>query len=105
MKLQAERDELDKANVFLDTRLTETNNMLTVIEEERRHDQAELQTMREQLQTFQREYVFYKQLAERLEAKQGEELEVLNAELRQLREREKDLLMRCEAVERENGDL
>ena len=49
--------------------------------------------------------MFYKQLAERLEAKQGEELEVLNAELRQLREREKDLLMRCEAVERENGDL
>ena len=41
-KLQQDRDELQRANIFLDKKLTETSQLLSVIEEERRQDQAEL---------------------------------------------------------------
>ena len=46
--------------------------------------------MREQLALFQKEYSFYKNLSEKLEHKQGENLESLNVNLRELTEREKD---------------
>lgn len=59
--------------------------------------------MREQLALFQKEYSFYKNLSEKLELKQGETLENLNINLRDLTEREKDQRMRIEDLERENG--
>lgn len=59
--------------------------------------------MREQLALFQKEYSFYKQLSEKLELGQGENLEALNVNLRELTEREKDQRIRLDQVERENA--
>lgn len=52
--------------------------------------------MREQLGLFQKEYSFYKQLAEKLEVGQGENLENLSVNLRELTEREKDQRIRLD---------
>ena len=61
--------------------------------------------MREQLALFQKEYSFYKNLSEKLEHKQGENLESLNVNLRELTEREKDQRIRLDQAERENTAL
>jgi hypothetical protein len=47
-----ERDDLMAANQFLEKKLTETSQILGVIEEGRRADQNELKKVREQLQVF-----------------------------------------------------
>ena len=52
--------------------------------------------MTEQLSLFQKEYSFYKQLAEKLESKQGDHLENLNTNLREVTEREKDQRVRLD---------
>ena len=52
--------------------------------------------MREQLALFQKEYSFYKQLSEKLEIGQGENLESLTVNLRELTEREKDQRIRLD---------
>lgn len=44
--------------------------------------------MREQLSLFQNEYSFYKEIAERLELKQGSSLDQVSLRLRELTERE-----------------
>ena len=59
--------------------------------------------MREQLSLFQKEYQFYKGLSEKLELKQGDQLESLNISLREVAEREKDSRSRADELERENG--
>ena len=102
---ERERDALLKATSFLETQLTQKNSMLGQIEESRRSDQIELKKSREQLALFQKEYSFYKNLAEKLELKQGDNLENLNLNLRDLTEREKDQRVRLEDLERENGQL
>ena len=79
---ERERDALLKATSFLETQLTQKNSMLGQIEESRRSDQIELKKSREQLALFQKEYSFYKNLAEKLELKQGDNLENLNLNLR-----------------------
>ena len=61
--------------------------------------------MREQLALFQKEHAFYKNLAQKLEFKQGDNLENLNLNLRELTEREKDLRIKVDELERENGQL
>lgn len=61
--------------------------------------------MREQLQTFQKEYMFYKQLSERVEFKQHDEMEVLLTQIKLMSEREKDYKIRVDDLERENSDL
>ena len=43
--------------------------MLAVVEEQRKIDQTDMSRMREQLQLFQKEYVFYKDHSERMEIK------------------------------------
>ncbi len=43
--------------------------MLGLVEEERRADQQEIAKMREQTNIFQKEYMFYKDLSERLESR------------------------------------
>lgn len=48
--------------------------------------------MREQLSLFQREYAFYKDIAEGLEAKNGTQLQEATMRLKELAEREKDFL-------------
>ena len=91
-----ERDELFKANGFLESKLTQTTQMLSQIEEQRRTDHLENKKMTEQLSLFQKEYSFYKQLAEKLESKQGDHLENLNTNLREVTEREKDQRVRLD---------
>jgi len=85
-----ERDELLRANIFLETKLTQTTQMLAEVEENHRTDHLESKKMREQVALFQKEYSFYKNLAEKLETKQGDNLESLNANFREIVEREKD---------------
>ena len=91
-----ERDELLKANAFLETKLTQTTQMLSQVEESRRTDHLENKKMREQLGLFQKEYSFYKNLAEKLETKQGDNLESLSVHLREITEREKDQRIRLD---------
>ena len=64
--------------------------MLAFVDDTRRTDHLDNQKMREQLSLFQKEYSFYKQLAEKLETKQSDNLENLNVNLREVIEREKD---------------
>lgn len=64
-----ERDELIKANTFIEAKLTQNTQLLGSIEEGRRNDHIELKKMREQLALFHKEYSFYKNLAEKLELK------------------------------------
>jgi len=70
--------------------------MLAQVEEGRRTDHLDNKKMREQLQLFQKEYSFYKQLAEKLETKQSDNLENLNVNLREVCEREKDQRIRLD---------
>ena len=80
----------------METKLTQTTQMLAQVEENRRTDTLENKKMSEQLQLFQKEYSFYKQLAEKLETKQGDHLENLNTNLREVTEREKDQRIRLD---------
>ena len=61
--------------------------------------------MREQLSLFQNEYVFYKEIAERLELKQGASIDQVNQRLRELTEREKDLMAQCNHLSEQNMQL
>lgn len=61
--------------------------------------------MREQLVLFQSEYSFYKEIAERLESKQGSGLDQMQSRLTELTEREKDINMRCNDLQKENQEL
>lgn len=58
-----ERDELIRANTFLETKLTEITQMLSQMEEGRRTDSVDVNKMREQLIVFHKEYSFYKDMA------------------------------------------
>lgn len=75
------------------------------LEESRRLDQSELVKMREQLSLFQSEYTFYKEVAERLEMQQGSTLDQVNTRLRQLVEREKDLVASMTSLSEDNLKL
>jgi hypothetical protein len=61
--------------------------------------------MREQLALFQREYAFYKQESEILQARFREECEGLNQIIREQRENEKDYKMKLGELERDNQEL
>jgi len=58
-----ERDDLIRANSFLETKLTEVTQMLSSMEEGRRTDSVEVKKMREQTLLFHKEYNFYKDMA------------------------------------------
>ena len=100
-----ERDELIKANSFLELKLTQNAQILGHVEEGRRNDSSEVQNMKEQMQMFQKEYQFYKNRAQQLEVKTGGELENLNAKLREITEKEKDSRIRVAELEQENLQL
>lgn len=80
----------------MESKLTSTTQILSQVEEGRRTDHLENKKMREQLSLFQKEYSFYKNLAEKLETKQGQNLENLNINLREVSEREKDQRIRLD---------
>eukprot|EP00347_Sterkiella_histriomuscorum_P016795 403351824 len=100
-----DRDELLKAQLFLEQKLQETVHLLSVVEEERKNDQSEMQRMRDQLQIFQKEYAFYKDHSERLEVKTNQESDQLQQQLREFFERDKDWTLKCDQLERENHEL
>jgi len=75
-----------------------------LIEEGRKKDQVELKKLREQFNLIQREYEFYKELSEKLEFRQTDELTALNTSVRRLVEAEKDYKQKVELLERENQD-
>jgi len=103
--LAVERDQLLQAKVFLEGKVQETVHVLALLEEERKNDQQEMNRMRDQLSVFQREYSFYKDHAERLEARGTTELDQLQTALRDHQELEKDLKMRVGELEHENAAL
>ena len=61
--------------------------------------------MREQMQLFQKEYTFYKNRSQQLEVNTGDELENLQAQLREITEREKDTNLRVVELEQQNLQL
>jgi len=79
--------------------------MLSSMEEGRRTDNAEVKKMREQLFLFQKEYNFYKDMAQKLELRQSEDLDGLNFSLRDAEEKLKDQNQRMGDLERENVQL
>jgi len=94
-----QRDNLNKTNQFLDKKLSDTSLKLGASEEGRRHDGSELMKMREQLNLIQREYEFYKDLSEKLEFRQTDELTHLNQNVRTLSEIEKDAKQKIDILE------
>ena len=89
-KLVEERDYLLASKGDLDRRLQESLRISVIVEEERRGEQIELQTLRGQMVQFRNEYVQYKAECERLQ--QGLHLaeEHLAAQVRALNEKDKD---------------
>lgn len=73
-----ERDEALSAIEYLEAKLTAFQSTVESLEDSRRQDQQELVKMREQLSLFQNEYTFYKEIAERLELKQGSTIDQVN---------------------------
>ena len=78
---------------------------IDTLEESRSSDQQELLKMREQLSLFQNEYTFYKEIAEKLEIKNGSSLQEATQRLRDLTEREKDLIAQNSSLSEENLHL
>jgi hypothetical protein len=66
-KLIEERDFLLAQKGELDRRLSESLRISVIVEEERRGEQIELQTLRGQMVQFRNEYVQYKAECERLQ--------------------------------------
>lgn len=60
---------------------------------------------KEQLSIIQREYEFYRDLSEKLEFRQNDELEGLNQNVVRYHESEKDLKQKLELIEGENKQL
>ena len=100
-----ERDELIRANNFLESKLTELTQMLSSMEEGRRSDSVEVKKMREQLLLFHKEYNFYKDMAQKLDLKQSEDLDTISFALREAEEKVKDHAARMTDLERENVQL
>ena len=85
-------------NTFLENKLQETQHLLGILETERRGEQEELKTLREQLERFKNEYVFYKETSETLETK-------LKREQSQFRHIERELTERIKDLEEANSSL
>jgi hypothetical protein len=70
--------------------LTETLRIANLVEEERRNDQFELATVKDQMMQFQREYVQYKAEANRLQEALRIVEENLGGQLRDVTDRERE---------------
>jgi len=60
------------------------------LEEVHKKDQQEVKKMKESYNLIRREYEFYKELSEKLEFRQTDEITVLNNSVRKMVENEKD---------------
>lgn len=59
---------------------------------------------KEQLSLIQREYAFYKELADKLESRQGDEMQELELRVRRLVESEKDSKLSAQMAEAERDE-
>lgn len=100
-----ERDEAIAAIELLESKLRMFQSTIDTLEESRSADQQELLKMREQLSLFQNEYTFYREIAEKLEIKNGSSLSEATQRLRDLTEREKDLIAQNSSISEENLHL
>lgn len=100
-----QRDNFSKTSHFLDKKLSETSAKLGAAEEGRRHDQSELKKTREQLKLMHREFEFYKNLAEKLEFRQTDELTSLNRNVREMNEVDKDQKLKLDLLEQDKREL
>lgn len=99
-----QRDNLKKTSAYLDQRLKETQTRLQTAEDGRKSDQQEIKKLTEQLNLMKQEYQFYKELSEKLEFRQTDELQTLNSSVRKMIENEKDYKMKIEVLEQENKE-
>ena len=104
-RLVDERDRLLADKLECERRLGETLRVAAVVEEERRADQLELNTFKEQMVQFRTEYVQYKAEAQRLGEALGHAEEHLAAQVRALNERDKDQQEKIQELEAMNNDL
>ena len=100
-----QRDNFSKTSHFLDKKLSETSAKLGAAEEGRRHDQSELKKAREQLKLMHREFEFYKNLAEKLEFRQTDELTSLNQNVREMNEVDKDQKLKIDLLDQDKREL
>lgn len=84
--------------------MSDISQKLGLTEEGRKKEQVELKKLREQFSLIQREYEFYKELSEKLEFRQTDELQALNLQVRRLVDAEKDAKQKVELLERENQE-
>jgi ribosome-associated translation inhibitor RaiA len=91
--------------IMAEERMREIMRVAAVVEEERRNDMVEIQTLREQMVQFRGEYVQYKGETERLENALGNAEEQLNSQVRALQERDKDQVARIHELENINNDI
>lgn len=75
------------------------------MEEERRADQLELNTVKDQMIQFRTEYVQYKAEAQRLQQALTNTEEYLGGQVRMLNEKDKDQVMKIEELEAMNNDM
>ena len=95
---------MKKTSAYLDQRLKEAQTRLQTAEDGRKSDQQEIKKLTEQLNLMKQEYQFYKELSEKLEFRQTDELQTLNSSVRKMIENEKDYKMKIEVLEQENKE-
>lgn len=98
------KENFQKTSSYLDQKLKDTHTRLVTAEEGRKRDQSEIKKLTEQLNLIKREYQFYKELSEKLEFRQTDELQSLNNSVRKMVENEKDYKMKIEILEQENKE-
>ena len=78
--------------------------MLGSVEESRNKALTDLKRISDELTSIRHRCEFYKDLSEKLESRQTDELAALNSSVRQLVENEKDYKQKIELLERENSE-
>ncbi len=99
----SERDAQLGLIQMLEAKLQNNAFQLDSIEEARKGDQYELVKMREQLSIFQKEYSFYKDLADRQQNNSAQDQ--MAKRLVEVQEAEKDLVARLASLQEENMQL
>lgn len=98
------KENFKKSSNYLEQKLKDTQTRLVTAEEGRKRDQQEIKKSNEQLGLIKREYQFYKDLSEKLEFRQTDELQTLNNSVRKMIENEKDYKMKMDILQQENQE-
>lgn len=102
--LLVHREEYTKTNRFLEQKLSETTKLLGKSEDNHKRDTADIKKLTDSLKLKEKALDFYKELSEKLEFRQTNELQDLNVSVRQMVENEKDYKQKIEILERENSE-